>query len=452
MGSAWGRCASIDASCPSFLQSACLLPLLTGAAPSSLPPPSSPRAAEEAGVRVGDVILQVDGIDVQPTRDVRDLLVNQNSEVRLLLQADSTLASGSAWAFVGLSSLRSGGPVRNVVIRRRTSNARGSQGGGMGSPAAAQRSPNVDETPLPPAAQAAREKGRTLFRESRWLEAATAFSEAIDKCTSSHTLYTNRALCHQKLERWREVEDDARAAMACPSGGSSSVKAHYLLGRSLLEQGKLEEAKEALLKSMSLSSSPDFKSYRGSIEAGLSMARKRIWERAQEGKDAADEELREELLQVAEACCSERDGGDGGDEVMAGEDEGGGAGGRTAAIDGEIAKQLMEARINAISRLLSRGRVKRSVAAIPSAIMCKLTHRIMLDPVTTPYGRTYEKEAIEKYLKEARGDREHDAMCPDPFKVVVMTRSLSCALRLSLLPLSLSLARALSPSLSPHQP
>ena len=38
----------------------------------------------------------------------------------------------------------------------------------------------------------------------------------------------------------------------------------------------------------------------GSIEAGLCMARKRIWEKAQEEKDAADEELREELLQVTE--------------------------------------------------------------------------------------------------------------------------------------------------------
>ena len=32
-------------------------------------------------MQIGDIILQVDGTDVIPTRDVRDLLVNDNSEV-----------------------------------------------------------------------------------------------------------------------------------------------------------------------------------------------------------------------------------------------------------------------------------------------------------------------------------------------------------------------------------
>jgi hypothetical protein len=32
-------------------------------------------------VQIGDIILQVEGTDVIPTRDVRDLLVNDNSEV-----------------------------------------------------------------------------------------------------------------------------------------------------------------------------------------------------------------------------------------------------------------------------------------------------------------------------------------------------------------------------------
>ena len=37
--------------------------------------------AEAAGVQIGDIILQVDGTDVIPTRDVRELLVNDNPEV-----------------------------------------------------------------------------------------------------------------------------------------------------------------------------------------------------------------------------------------------------------------------------------------------------------------------------------------------------------------------------------
>ena len=46
----------------------------------------------------------------------------------------------------------------------------------------------------------------TRTHQAKWQEAAEAFGEAIRECDSSHTLYTNRALCYQKLQRWPEVE------------------------------------------------------------------------------------------------------------------------------------------------------------------------------------------------------------------------------------------------------
>jgi hypothetical protein len=59
-----------------------------------------------------------------------------------------------------------------------------------------------DEDNLPPDAKAARDRGRSLFGEGKWLEAAEAFSEAINAAPSAHLLLTNRALCNQKLERY----------------------------------------------------------------------------------------------------------------------------------------------------------------------------------------------------------------------------------------------------------
>ena len=177
--------------------------------------------------------------------------------------------------------------------------------------------------------------------------------------------------------------------MACPKGGATSVKAHYLLGKALLEQGKLDDAMQALLKSMSLSSSPDFKSYRGSIDAALFLARKRLWERAQDAKDTADETLREELLQLVDVCAQNKSDPQRNEEA--------------------------EARTGAVSRLLSRGRVKRAVSGIPSGTVCPLTHRIMLDPVTTPFGQTYEREALEKYWREKMSEGAGgDVLCEDP--------------------------------------
>lgn len=128
-------------------------------------------SAEAAGVRVGDIILQVDGRDVNPMRDVRELLVNNNPEVSLVVQAEGSQLAGGPWGFVGMGSLRSSGQPRNVTIKRH----RPAMGGG--SPACAHRSPNVDDAQLPPRAQAARERGRSLFREGLWQDAACAFSE-----------------------------------------------------------------------------------------------------------------------------------------------------------------------------------------------------------------------------------------------------------------------------------
>lgn len=60
-----------------------------------------------------------------------------------------------------------------------------------------------DEDNLPPDAKAARDRGRSLFGEGKWQEAAEAFSEAINAAPSAHLLLTNRALCNQKLERYQ---------------------------------------------------------------------------------------------------------------------------------------------------------------------------------------------------------------------------------------------------------
>ena len=40
-------------------------------------------SAEQAGVRIGDIIVQIDSVTVNPTVDVRNLLVNNNPEVSL---------------------------------------------------------------------------------------------------------------------------------------------------------------------------------------------------------------------------------------------------------------------------------------------------------------------------------------------------------------------------------
>ncbi len=106
-----------------------------------------------------------------------------------------------------MGSLRMGPQRRSVLLKRRFSS------GGTGK----------QEPLLSPAAMAARDRGRKLFKEGQYEEAAAEFTRAIAGSPNAYTLLTNRALCNQKLGRWKAVEDDARETLR-------QVHCHVALG------------------------------------------------------------------------------------------------------------------------------------------------------------------------------------------------------------------------------
>ncbi|KAK4446861.1 hypothetical protein QBC34DRAFT_410989 [Podospora aff. communis PSN243] len=57
-----------------------------------------------------------------------------------------------------------------------------------------------------------------------------------------HQLYSNRAQAHMHLQNWPEAAADAEASVEAKRQGNA--KAWFRRGRSLVEMGRLEEAKE----------------------------------------------------------------------------------------------------------------------------------------------------------------------------------------------------------------
>ena len=115
--------------------------------------------------------MEVDGSAVSPAVDVRELLVNNNPMVRIGVMSLGDLALGGSslldgegrinWALMGHGSMAFRGEQRNVTVHRRA-------GGATAHGRAAAHACAANETPLPPQAQAARDRGRDLFRESNW--------------------------------------------------------------------------------------------------------------------------------------------------------------------------------------------------------------------------------------------------------------------------------------------
>ena len=179
---------------------------------------------------------------------------------------------------------------------------------------------------------------------------------------------------YQKLEKWDNVVHDSGKALEL---AGDSVKAHYLLATALLHLGRLDEAAGSFQTALSLATSPEVAGYRRSIEQGLYAvhSQRRHDEDAQMAQ--ADEQTRhsldELLLEAYQIDVAQ------GDEAAA------------SARHGE--------RTQKVSEIFDRICRARERPAIPEALCCQITFDIMRDPVQTPAGHTYEKEALEQHLQ-----------------------------------------------------
>eukprot|EP00757_Euglenozoa_sp_SAG-D1_P012077 gene12077-3559_t len=55
--------------------------------------------------------------------------------------------------------------------------------------------------------------GNSLYGDERYTEAIVAYTRAIQHNNTMSNLFSNRALCHLKLQHWSNVEVDAQAAI-----------------------------------------------------------------------------------------------------------------------------------------------------------------------------------------------------------------------------------------------
>mmetsp|Transcript_53112 Transcript_53112/g.125472 ORF Transcript_53112/g.125472 Transcript_53112/m.125472 type:complete len:265 (-) Transcript_53112:546-1340(-) len=221
----------------------------------------------------------------------------------------------------------------------------------------------------------AREEGKLYFQKGKFSAAADAYTEAITLEPSNAALYQNRALCYQKLSRWQNVLNDARKATELERG---SVKGHYLVGTACSELDLLDDAEAAFMTALSLSSSPQLQSYRGSVEQGLYgvRAQKHAKEECAElACEDADRAILEELVHEAAQRSIERG------QVEEGE-----------ATQREMLQELKE--------WTERAAANRERPPVPECLCCQITFEIMREPMLTPSGQTFEREAIEQHLKQ----------------------------------------------------
>ncbi|CAA7396579.1 unnamed protein product [Spirodela intermedia] len=219
--------------------------------------------------------------------------------------------------------------------------------------------------------------GNTFFKKDRIGAAIDAYTEAITLCPDVAVYWTNRALCHRRRNDWTRVEEDCRKALELDN---SSVKAHYMLGLSLLERRDYTNGIKELEKALDLGRGANPVSYMvEEIWQVLAKAKYTEWENLSSERSWRLQSLKEEC----EKALTERYLLDIGVN---------GEGKEEAASHSEQLQYLAE-----VFECASSSDNRREV---PDYLCCKITLDIFRDPVITPCGITYERGVLLDHLQK----------------------------------------------------
>lgn len=242
-----------------------------------------------------------------------------------------------------------------------------------------------------PQAEKLKEHGNTCFSKGKLDAAIEAYTQCLDLDPRNPVYFTNRALCHHKKEVWPSVVSDCSTALSLDR---TSVKAHYLLGSALVEQGNYPDGTEALHRALELCKDRTI-SYKEDILRALLSARKRRWEAgrsAQLSVQTSSEALVTSLLQQHFASQP-----------------------AAAAAAADAARAGVEA---CVDEALAMRRARHTPRQVPDYLCCKISMEIMLDPVTTPCGITYERSSLRQHLAalQAKGEPGFDPITRQPLR------------------------------------
>jgi stress-induced-phosphoprotein 1 len=80
----------------------------------------------------------------------------------------------------------------------------------------------------PAKSEEAKERGNAKFKEQKWVEAITEYTEALKRDPTNYKVYSNRAACYTKLMEWQRGLDDCEK---CLKFDKTFVKAYIRKGK-----------------------------------------------------------------------------------------------------------------------------------------------------------------------------------------------------------------------------
>jgi len=250
---------------------------------------------------------------------------------------------------------------------------------------------NAEPPHDPVRAQEIKERGNKCFQAGDYVGAEALYTSAISFDSSNSLLYTNRAMAQLKLSNFNAVIDDSLHALSLQP---HNMKAHFQLAQARIALHQEKDALESAKKAYELCMEEVARGGKGASSLGpitelVHKCRKEEWEGRERERIRNNDSLLGELVRDLE---DKRDraihgllvGGAG--EVQIGE-----------------AKQEFEAKIENLREVFERAGVTKR-RRVPDWCIDDISFAVMLDPVVTKTGQSYDRSSIMEHLKRSPTD------------------------------------------------
>jgi STIP1 family protein 1 len=205
--------------------------------------------------------------------------------------------------------------------------------------------------------------GNACFAKEKYAAAIEAYSECI--CLEPRPVYyINRANCYLKRHEFAGAAADCQSALGLLSAGQTKerIKAQYFLGKAQSELGDWSAGIAALATAHAMCQQETV-SYAGDIRAALLGARKRAWEAGAAERATALHLIRDEMGSIGASL--------------------------------RLEQQRAVRALGAIAVDAAMEREGLPTQRVPEHLTCQICYDIMLDPVVTPCGISYDRACLQ---------------------------------------------------------
>ncbi|KAG0131124.1 hypothetical protein HOY82DRAFT_344434 [Tuber indicum] len=254
---------------------------------------------------------------------------------------------------------------------------------------------------MPVKAEELKNQGNLCYAEGDYVGAEKFYTQAIIKDSTNAAFFTNRALVRLRMDMYDQVIDDCLKAIDLIP---SSLKAYSYLGQAQLKLGYPNEALSSTLRAYELAIAQRSPSV-GAIAATCLEVKKKRWELSEERRRTRECNLLKQMTQIIE-----RDAEREVDLILRSPTWDPVSGGRDYS-ESETHEKIDDVRsaarekIQTLEEVFGKAEAERcGKREVPDYLIDNITFSVMLDPVITKYGHSYDRVTLLDHLKRSSTD------------------------------------------------